>query len=124
MKKFNEHKKNFLSLILAMSMILPFLIFPKKSKAITVTGTYEKVYWGSTKYFCEIIKDDKGNYMYCLDPYKDIPYGVEYQPGGKVHRRIKNIIKHGFPNNRSNLMSVSIKTLQQYYLSKIGRAHV
>lgn len=117
MKNFKEHKKKFLSLILAMSMILPFLIFPQKSKAITVIGTYEKVYWGSTKYFCEIIKDDKGNYMYCLDPYKDIPYGVEYQPGGKVHRRIKNIIKHGFPNNRSNLMSVSVKTPQQYYLS-------
>lgn len=101
-------------LLLSVMILIPFTqVF-----AISVSGQGKTMHWGSTGYYTKIIKDNDGNYVYCVDPHKKLPKGEDFNlSNDPLHQRQINILKYGYPLDMTGLTQVSLKTPKQYYMS-------
>lgn len=108
-------KKRIVAFLLLLSMILiPF----SQVFAISISGQGKTMHWGSTGYYTKIIKDNHGNYVYCVDPHKKLPKGEDFNLSNEpLHQRQINILKYGYPLDMTGLTQVSLKTPEQYYMS-------
>lgn len=107
-------KKRIVAFLLLVMILIPFTqVF-----AISVSGQGKTMHWGSTGYYTKIIKDNDGNYVYCVDPHKKLPKGEDFNlSNDPLHQRQINILKYGYPLDMTGLTQVSLKTPEQYYMS-------
>lgn len=100
-------------------LLLVMILIPvTQAFAISVSGQGKTMHWGSTGYYTKIIKDEDGNYVYCVDPHKKLPKGEDFNlSNNPLHQRQINILKYGYPLDMTGLTQVSLKTPEQYYMS-------
>ena len=110
-------KKRIISTVL---LILMMLIPITKVFASDVKLHYEgeRAYW--KKFYTRMVKDDKGKVAYCVQPNKKIPAHIRYNFGTRqMHKRMVNILKHGYPLNYSGLREKHPNKIydRNYYIS-------